>query len=169
MSRHVEIHCDMGGQPGHLNPERGPDRLTSSAPRVNLRRSSDVPGDVDTAHMTRLGLVASGTFFFGYLAIQLVVPARAWFDPDATRLTWRMYSGRSEHPRFAVVFADGTTRELGLLMRRSSSIRVLGPSVDQARFAPPFLCQRWPGVRIVLLRYSAPVREEIVPCPAAAR
>lgn len=119
--------------------------------------------------MTRLKLVVSGTFVFGYLAVQLIVPARAWFAPDQTRLTWQMYSGRSEHPRFAVVFTDGTTRELGLLMRRSSAIRVLGPSVDQARFAPPFLCQRWPGVRFVRMRYSAPAREEIVPCPPSTR
>jgi hypothetical protein len=114
------------------------------------------------ASSTRLTSVASGAFFLAYLGVQLVYPAMAWVRPGYEHFTWHMYSGLHDRPDVVVVFADGTTRDLGLLTRRDSPVRVLGPSVDLGRFVPPRLCAIWPDAREVRLRTRD--RETVVPC-----
>lgn len=115
---------------------------------------------------SRPKLVASGVFFIGYLAFQVMYPALAWVRPGLEHFTWHMYAGVRERPRLSVVMADGTTREVGNPTRRGNVVRVLGPQVDQARFLPPYLCTAWPGARQVTLRFPRSGRAEVVSCPA---
>lgn len=115
--------------------------------------------------MNRLRLLASGTFVVVYLAFQVGYPAMAWFRPGFDRFTWHMYAGQTEHPRFTVVFADGSTRDAGVLLRRNNPVRLFGPSVDQERFVPPHLCGLWADAREVRVRYVRADREVTVPCP----
>ena len=116
--------------------------------------------------MTRLRLVASGSFVAGYLLVQLVYPALAWVRPGYGSFTWDMYSGRIELPQFSVVMADGTRRQAGRVLRRGNAVRVLGPQVDLARFVPPYLCSAWLGARRIDIRYPRARRDEVATCPA---
>ena len=115
------------------------------------------------ASPARLGRVASGTFFLGYLGFQLVYPALSWVLPGYTAFTWHMYAGITDRPTVVVVFDDGTERNLGLLTRRGNAVRELGPSVDTERFAPGRICAVWSEVRAIKLRTRD--RATVVPCP----
>ena len=115
--------------------------------------------------MQRLRRLASGTFVVVYLTFQVVYPALPWFFPGFSTFTWHMYAGLEETPRFVVSFADGSTRDAGVLLRRNNPVRLFGPSVDQARFVPAHLCSLWTGAREVHLLYRRPSRELTVPCP----
>ena len=75
-----------------------------------------------------------------------------------------MYSGRIERPQFSVVMADGTSREVGNLLRRGNTVRVLGSQVDQVRFVPPSLCAAWHGARAVHVRFPRSGRLDVVSC-----
>lgn len=116
------------------------------------------------SRVTRMKLVASGAFFIAYLLVQTGYPALAWVLPGFNHFTWDMYSGRIERPQFSVVMADGTSREVGNLLRRGNTVRVLGSQVDQVRFVPPSLCAAWHGARAVHLRFPRSGRVEVVSC-----
>ncbi|MEQ1758424.1 MAG: hypothetical protein ABL986_08915 [Vicinamibacterales bacterium] len=115
--------------------------------------------------MSRARLLASGTFVVAYLTFQIVYPALSWFRPGLDRFTWHMYAGQEETPRFLVHFADGSTRDAGVLLRRNNPVRLFGPSVDQERFVPPHLCGLWTGAREVQVRYVHAGRDVIIKCP----
>jgi hypothetical protein len=110
----------------------------------------------------RLTHVASGAFVIVYLTLQLGYPALAWVRPGYDAFTWHMYSGLHDRPTVAVIFADGTVRDLGLLSRRGSPVRVLGPSVEIERYAPKRVCALWPDAREVRVRSRT--RDVTVPC-----
>jgi hypothetical protein len=118
--------------------------------------------------MLRLKLVASGVFFVGFLGFQIVYPTLAWFLPGYTRFTWHMYAGRRERPQYAVVYTDGTRQELQDPLRPGGEILLYGPSVDEPRFVPPFICAEWEDVREVRLAYPRAGREDVVACGAQA-
>ena len=101
-----------------------------------------------------------------YLLVQLVYPALAWVRPGYGPFTWDMYSGRIERPQFSVAMADGTTRQVGNLLRRGNMVRVLGPQVDVVRFVPPYLCATWPGATRIDIRFPRGARTDVVTCPA---
>jgi hypothetical protein len=111
----------------------------------------------------RLTHVASGAFVIVYLAVQLGYPALAWVRPSRDPFTWQMYAGLYDRPKVAVIFADGTVRDLGLLSRRGSQVRVLGGFVDIERHAPKRICGLWPEARDVRVRSRT--RDVVVPCP----
>ena len=115
------------------------------------------------ASPARLGRVASGTFFLGYLGFQLVYPALSWVLPGYTAFTWHMYAGLTERPTVIVEFDDGRERDLGLLTHRGNAVRVLGPTVDVEQFAPPRICRMWPAARAI--RFHTRARDTVVPCP----
>jgi hypothetical protein len=115
--------------------------------------------------MQRVRLLASGAFVIAYLAFQVIYPALSWFRPGFDRFTWHMYAGQEETPRFVVLFADGSTRDAGVLLQRNNPVRLFGPSVDQERFVPPHLCALWTGAQEVHVRYVRTGREVTVPCP----
>jgi hypothetical protein len=115
--------------------------------------------------MHRVRLLASGTFVAVYLSFQLIYPTLAWFRPGFSLFTWHMYAGLEETPRFIVRFADGSTRDAGVLLRRNNPVRLFGPSVDQQRFVPPHLCRLWEGAQEVRVVYPRQAREVLVPCP----
>ena len=122
-----------------------------------------------TRGMTRLPPSVPAIFIVVFLAVQVGYPVLAWFPLGLERFSWHMYAGRTEHPRFVIVHGDGTTHTFGPLLRRNSPIKVLGPSVDQARFVPPYLCRRWPDAREVRVRYQRAGTEEVVPCQSVTR
>jgi len=119
--------------------------------------------------MGRARQIASAAFFFGYLSFQIVYPTLSWFSPGFDRFTWHMYAGQREDPTFAAIFADGSRREVGDPLRRGNPVRMLGPSVDQERFVPPYLCTHWQGAVRIVMSYPRTGREEIVTCPAPVR
>ena len=110
----------------------------------------------------RLTHVASGAFVIAYLAVQLGYPALAWVRPSRDAFTWQMYSGLYDRPKVAVMHSDGTVRDLGLLSRRGSQVRVLGGFVDIERYAPKRICGLWPDAREVRVRSRT--RDTTVPC-----
>ena len=128
---------------------RAPRAVAAAAAHRVLRRAGRRQG----ARLTRLRLVGSGTFVAAYLLVQLVYPALAWVRPGYGPFTWDMYSGRIERPQFSVAMADGTTRQVGNLLRRGNIVRVLGPQVDVVRFVPPYLCAAWPGATRIDIRF----------------
>jgi hypothetical protein len=114
-----------------------------------------------------LKLVLSGVFFCGYLLFQIIYPALPWFLPGFDRFTWHMYSGLGDTPRFTVVFGDGSRREVGNPLKAGGDALLLGPSVNQRRFLPPWLCTNWIGAETIMMRsYSG--REETVACRSIA-
>ncbi len=115
--------------------------------------------------MHRVRLLASGTFVVAYLTFQSVYPSLAWFLPGFDLFTWEMYAGQKETPRFIAHFADGSTRDAGVLLRRNNPVRLFGPSVDQERFVPARLCALWAGTVEVHLHYRRTSREVTVRCP----
>jgi hypothetical protein len=120
-----------------------------------------------TAH--RAPSLAAGLFFCGYLLFQIVYPMLPWFFPGFGTFTWHMYAARDEEVRFSVVFADGSHREVGNPLKIGSPIRVLGPSFDQSRYLPRWLCVTWEGAEHVVLRDPIAGREVIRPCPQFER
>ena len=118
---------------------------------------------------SRLKIVASAAFFFTYLTFHLVYPTLAWFDPAYDKFTWQMYSGLGDEPHFAVVFADGSRRETGNPQKYGSPIRILGPSIDQRRVVPPWLCANWEGAQSVVVTNGITGQEDIVRCQPAER
>jgi hypothetical protein len=117
----------------------------------------------------RLPIVAAGTFFVGYLLFQIVYPMLPWFLPGYDRFTWQMYSGRNSEPLFAVVFADGSRREVGDPIKIGARVRLLGASVDQRRVLPPWLCASWEGAESIVMRSRVDGREVVVPCREVGR
>jgi hypothetical protein len=79
-----------------------------------------------------------------------------------------MYAARDQDSQFAVVHADGSRREIGNPLKVGSPGRVLGPSVDQRRFLPPWLCANWDGAQSVVVRNPVDGREVVLPCHAVA-
>jgi hypothetical protein len=110
----------------------------------------------------RLTHAASGAFVIVYLAVQVGYPALAWVRPSYDAFTWHMYAGLYDRPKVAVIFADGTVRDLGLLSRRGGQVRVLGSFVDIERYAPKRICGLWPDAREVRVRSRT--RDVTVPC-----
>jgi hypothetical protein len=119
--------------------------------------------------LQRWRLFATGAFFFGYLLWQVLYPALSYVDPRFRWFAWNMYAGRTDVPRFTVVYEDGRTRALGPLTSRRASARVYSSSVHQTRFVPPHICARWSGVREVRLHYRISGREAVHPCRSTAR
>lgn len=117
----------------------------------------------------RLKLVASGVFFCGYLLFQIVYPVLPWFSPGFDKFTWRMYSGLDESPRFTVVFKDGSRRAIGNPLKVGGEVRILGPSVNQLRVLPPWLCANWKDAEAVVIRHARVGGEEIMTCRSAGR
>ena len=118
--------------------------------------------------MTRVRLVASGAFFLGYLGLQIVYPALAWFAPGFDKFTWHMYAGQEEirrSPPSSRMDRSGRSATRSAAAIQSACFR----SVDQRRFLPPYLCAHWEGATRVVVRYPRTGREETLPCPSPAR
>ena len=115
------------------------------------------------ASSSRLTSAASGAFLLAYLGFQVVYPVLSWVLPGYTEFTWHMYAGLNDRPAIVVVLDDGTERALGYLTRRGNAVRVLGPSVDIERFAPPRICATWAAARAIKLHTRD--RDTVVPCP----
>jgi hypothetical protein len=120
--------------------------------------------------MPRWRLIASGAFVVAYLTFQIGYPALAWFSPRSDKFTWHMFAPRESPPDFSVIFRDGSSKALPNLLRRGGSpVRLFGPSVDQPRFVPPYLCRHWTNVKTVVIRYRRPPREVTIPCLSSER
>jgi hypothetical protein len=115
----------------------------------------------------RWKLLASGLFFFGYLAFQTIYPVLGLTRPGYDSFTWHMYAGLGDTYRYTVVFADGTRREAGNPLKVGGPTRFLGSSVDQDRFLPPWLCANWIHAREVIARNAVTGGEHTIPCPSA--
>jgi hypothetical protein len=113
--------------------------------------------------------VAAAVFFCGYLAFQVIYPALSWFVPMHSGFTWPMFSGRAMSEEFTVVFADGSERDVDAPTKFGATVRILGPSVDQRRFVPPWLCSNWEGAETVIVRYPPYEGEDRVSCRSFVR
>jgi hypothetical protein len=73
-----------------------------------------------------------------WLAVQIGVPALQYLGTDGARpFAWQMFSRQIDVPRFKVVAADGSEREVDDWERHLGRVRL---EVDFARHVPPFLC-----------------------------
>jgi hypothetical protein len=85
--------------------------------------------------------------------------------------TWRMFAGYDDEAQFIVVDDAGTERPLGNALRSGAgtTVRVLGPEVDQRRFLPPWLCAHWGGATSVIVRDRLTQHDAVIPCRSLAR
>jgi hypothetical protein len=113
-------------------------------------------------------IAAPALFFFLYLAFHTIYPTLSWFLPGYELFAWQMYSGYDSAPRFTAVFADGSRREIGNPQKTGAALRILGTSVDQQRFVPPWLCTHWAAESVSVVDQITR-HEERVPCPSTAR
>ncbi len=76
-----------------------------------------------------------------WLAVQVGVPLRAALSDAGGRghpFAWQMFSRGVDVPRFEVVAADGSEREVDDWERHLGRTRL---EMDFARHVPPFLCE----------------------------
>lgn len=92
-----------------------------------------------------------------------------WFLPGFSLFTWHMYAAWEEDVRFAVIFADGSRRDVGSPQKVGSPVRVLGASLDQPRFLPPWLCATWKGAERIVLINPVDGSEVTRPCQEFGR
>lgn len=92
-------------------------------------------------------------FFVSYLTFQAAVATSCLLADYGCLLTWTMYSGRGEDPRFFVLWSTGGETALDMDRGFDGVGRVLGAKVDTARFVPPYLCANLPNAQAVRLEY----------------
>jgi len=112
-------------------------------------------------------------FVCAYLLFQALSPALPWLIPEDFQgddpFTWRMYSNADDDADYSVVFADGSSQDVGDPQTPNGKVRVFSGSVDQRRFLPPWLCAHWDGARIVIARDPIRGRDEAIPCSSIVR
>ncbi|GAB3247811.1 hypothetical protein [Arthrobacter pigmenti] len=86
----------------------------------------------------------------GILALQLVVPAIAFFQEPPTRLGWQMYSGIGELPKVHVETEANTTEKI-VFMDVAANNR---SEIDWRKYLPEFVCQENANAIAVELAYS---------------
>jgi hypothetical protein len=87
--------------------------------------------------------VLAAAFVVVWLALQIGVPAAKYIGTDGARpFAWQMFSRAVDVPRFKVVAANGSEREVEDWERHLGRVRL---EVDFARHVPPFLCDSEPG------------------------
>ena len=109
-------------------------------------------------------LTLSATFFFAYLAFQIVYPALAWLRPGQYLFSWRMFAGDIDRPRYEVVFEDGRRQPVGDPMERGGIVRVLSQSMEQVPFVLPALCDRMRGAAEARAVFRRSGRVEALRC-----
>ncbi len=114
--------------------------------------------------MRQAKVLLSGLFFFGYLAVQLALPAsRLWTDYFA-RFGWTMYAGLGRRPSIKVITLDGSEISLEQIQATRKQGIILRSKVDYRKFVLPYLCEAIPEARLVVLRYPRRQTQETYPC-----
>ena len=94
----------------------------------------------------------AAAFVVLWLAVQVGVPVLQHLTAEGARpFAWQMFSRSVDVPRFKVVGADGSEREVDDWERHLGRVRF---EVDFARHVPPFLCGSEPGA-VAITTYRA--------------
>jgi hypothetical protein len=96
--------------------------------------------------------VAAAVFVVAWLAVQVVVPLTQQATKEGARpFAWQMFSRKIDVPRFKVVAADGSEREVDDWERHLGRSRL---EVNFGRHVPPFLCRAEAGA-VAITTYRA--------------
>jgi hypothetical protein len=106
----------------------------------------------------------AGTFFIGWLAVQLALPLGCMVAGVACDHAWTMFAGRDVRWDFYVRSANGAEVAVTRAPEKLGRLSLLGKKVDEPRFVPQRLCREYSdavAVRIVNQRTGL---EEVRAC-----
>lgn len=84
-------------------------------------------------------------FIFGFLAIQIAIPAAALSLPRPARFSWQMYAGVRTKAEFTIVRDDGSEHEAEL----SDYLGNPRLDIDVTDSLPAYICENEPDVAFV--------------------
>jgi len=108
-------------------------------------------------------LVASATFFFLYLAVQMAVPAIQYVRHSNT-FRWSMFAESGERHDIFLVYADGSRQSLAEIRNRTGRNRLPRSQVNPATLRN-YLCSETPKPVRIIVRGVRTAAEEQYACP----